>query len=177
MTLGADVELSSGVQCGIFEVSRDRRNRTGSEMAGGLNLCLAFGLLFGLQETSQASDQPPLSAAQSTVVNRKIAALKSPADRHVAQGWSHAKKVAELLCRPAALPVLRKQAADVDRVFLGTDAANSLNLESNRRLTGTGQFRNPEGWRDFAFTCELDPTTGRVISFEPRLPAPTSARD
>ncbi|WP_263416689.1 DUF930 domain-containing protein [Terriglobus albidus] len=102
-------------------------------------------------------------------MNRKIATLKSPVDRHVAQGWNNAKKVAELLCRPAALPVLKKQNAGIDRVFLGTDDPHTLNLESNRRLTGSGEFRTPAGWQDFTFTCELDPTTGKVTSFHTAL--------
>jgi hypothetical protein len=95
--------------------------------------------------------------------------LKSPADRHVAQGWNNAKKVAELLCRPAALSVLKKQNPGVDRVFLGTDDPHTLNLESNRRLTGSGEFRTPKGWQDFTFACGLDPANGKVTSFQPVL--------
>jgi hypothetical protein len=91
--------------------------------------------------------------------------LRSPTDRNVAQGWSNAKKVAEMICRPAALPVLKKQARGADRVFLGTDAPQSLTLESNRRMTGSGQVRTPQGWKDFSFTCNLNPATGKVIAF------------
>jgi hypothetical protein len=108
-----------------------------------------------------------LSAAETTAVNRQIATLKASGDRRMAQGWSNSKKVAELLCRPAALPILKKQTAAVDRVFLGTDDPKTLSLESNSRLTGAGEFRTPKGWTDFTFTCDLDPQTGKVIAFEP----------
>jgi hypothetical protein len=113
--------------------------------------------------------EPDLSAAETTAVNRQIATLKAPGDRLVAQGWSNAKKVSELLCRPAALPVLKKQAAGVDKVFLGADAPETLTLESNHRLVGTGQFRTPQGWTDFKFTCDINPETGKVTAFEPVL--------
>jgi hypothetical protein len=113
--------------------------------------------------------EPDLSAAETTMVNRRIATLKSSGDRRMAEGWSNTKKVAELLCRPASLPVLKKQSTRVDRVFLGTDDPKTLTLENNSRLTGTGQFRTPSGWTDFSFTCDLDPQTGKVTSFQPVL--------
>lgn len=134
-----------------------------------ISLCAL--LLLGLSAVAQtsASKEPELSPSQQAIVNRKIATLKSPVDRHVAEGWSNAKKVAELLCRPTALPVLKKQNAGVDRVFLGTDDPHTLSLESNRRLTGSGEFRTAKGWQDFTFSCELNPATGKVTSFQPVL--------
>jgi hypothetical protein len=111
--------------------------------------------------------EPDLPAAETTAVNRQIATLKASGDRRMAQGWSNTKKVAELLCRPAALPVLKKQTAAVDRVFLGTDDPKTLTLENNSRLAGSGEFRTPKGWTDFTFTCDLDPQTGKVIAFQP----------
>ena len=45
----------------------------------------------------------------------------------------------------------------------------TLTLENNSRVTGTGQFRTPGGWTDFSFTCDLDPQTGKVTSFQPVL--------
>jgi hypothetical protein len=117
------------------------------------------------QAASQS--EPALSPAETAAVNRQIATLHSSVDRSVANGWSNAKKVAETICRPAALPVLKKQTTAVDRVFLGTDDPKTLTLESNSRLTGTGEFRTPKGWTDFTFTCDLDPQTGKVIAFQP----------
>ena len=102
-------------------------------------------------------------------MTRQIATLHSSVDRSVANGWSNAKKVAELICRPAALPVLKKQIPGTDRVFLGTDDPKTLNLESNAKLTGTGSARNPKGWQDFTFTCEINPETGKATSFVPTL--------
>jgi hypothetical protein len=121
--------------------------------------------------TGQAASQiePALSPAESAAVTRQVATLHSSVDRSMANGWSNAKKVAELICRPAALPVLKKQIPGTDRVFLGTDDPRTLSLESNAKLTGTGSARNPKGWQDFTFTCELNPETGKVISFVPVL--------
>ncbi len=113
-----------------------------------------------------SSPDPGLSKAESAIVARQIATLKSPGERHMAQGWSNAKKVAEMICRPAALRSLQHQAAGVDKVFLGTDDPKTLILESNQRLTGTGQYRTPQGWKDISFVCTLDPATGTVSSFQ-----------
>lgn len=114
--------------------------------------------------------EPTLSPAETAVISRQVATLKSSTDRDIATGWSNAKKVAELICRPAALPILKKQIKGADRVFLGTDTPQSLTLESNRRLTGTGQVRTPQGWQDFTFTCNLNPATGKVIDFQKVAP-------
>jgi hypothetical protein len=126
-----------------------------------------LGLLITLCALANAAghSDPALSPAQRSVISRQISSLRSPTDRNVAQGWSNAKKVAEMICRPAALPVLKKQARGADRVFLGTDAPQSLTLENNRRLTGSGQVRTPQGWKNFTFACDLNPTTGKVIAF------------
>lgn len=136
-----------------------------------LRECKALAVLAMLAVMAPAmhAAEPDLSTAETTIVNRRIATLKSSGDRHMAEGWSNTKKVAELLCRPAALPVLKKQSTRVDRVFLGTDDPKTLTLKSNSRLTGTGQFRTPSGWTDFSFTCDLDPQTGKVTSFQPVL--------
>jgi hypothetical protein len=127
-----------------------------------------LALLITLSSFSNAADHSKitLSPAETAVISLQIATLKSSTDRNVAQGWSNAKKVAELICRPVALPLLKKQIKGADRVFLGTDAPQSLTLESNRRLTGSGQVRTPQGWKNFNFTCNLNPTTGKVIDFK-----------
>jgi hypothetical protein len=121
------------------------------------------------QASSAPPAEPALSAAETAAVNRQIATLHSSVDRGVAKSWSNSKKVAETLCRPAALPALKKQLPGVDRVFLGTDDPKTLSLESNQKLTGTGSARSPKGWQDFTFTCELDPATGKATSFVPAL--------
>lgn len=112
------------------------------------------------------SKEPALSAAETEAVNRAIATLHSESDRKVAAEFSNAKKVAEMLCRPAATAYWKKKTPGVDRVFLGTSDPHTLVLESDRRLTGTGQYRTPKGWTDFAFVCSLDPAKGTVTSFE-----------
>ena len=113
-----------------------------------------------------AQAEPALSQAQSAAVAKSIADLKYPEDRRIASGWSAAKKVAEVICRPAALPALQKQVPGADRVFLGTDDPVTLTLASNESLTGIGQVRAEAGWRDFTFTCTLDPKTGKAAGFQ-----------
>ncbi len=108
---------------------------------------------------------PALSPTEVKIVNRKIAALHSAGDRKVAAKWSNAKKVAEVLCRPTATAYWKRKAPGTDRVFLGTSAPETLTLESDRRLTGSGQYRTTDGWTDFRFTCDLDPATGAVTAF------------
>ena len=115
-----------------------------------------------------------LSPPETTAIARQIATLHSSADRSVAKEWSNPKKVAELICRPAALSAIRKQVPGADRVFLGTDEPKTLSLESDAKLTGTGSARNPKGWQDFSFTCEIDPATAKVTSFVPVLTPPTN---
>jgi hypothetical protein len=128
----------------------------------------AFTFFAVMAHTVNASE-PDLSAAETTAVNRQIATLKAPGDRRMASGWSNAKKIAELICRPAALSVLKKQTPGVDRVFLGTDDPQTLTLASNSRLTGSGQFRTTQGWTDFTFTCDVNAETGKVTAFQPVL--------
>ena len=97
----------------------------------------------------------------------------------MANGWSEAKQVAEFICRPAALPVLRRQRRGADRVFLGIDpvADHGLSLESDHLLRGSGSVRTADGWRDFRFTCRLDPDTGKVRRFTPDWPRSASRLD
>ena len=78
--------------------------------------------------------------------------------------WN-AKKVSETMCRPAALRYFRKQFRDADRVFLGDAQSDSLKLESNELLTGTGQVRAGGTWHYFKFSCQLNPRNGRAVSF------------
>ena len=127
----------------------------------------ALLLLIALGAIAQdsAPKEPALSAAEQAIVNRQIASLKLPQERQIANEWSNAKKIAELICRPAALPVLERADKSVDKVFLGTDSPESLTLATDGRLTGSGQYRNSKGWQDISFTCEVTPETGKVKSF------------
>ncbi len=122
-------------------------------------------------QTSTANGAIALSAAETAAIERQIATLHSAAERKMASEWSDAKKVAEMLCRPVALPALKKQITGVDRVFLGTDDPKTLELASNRLLKGVGSARAPQGWQDFAFTCELNPDTGKATSFQAAMTA------
>ncbi len=125
--------------------------------------------LYPTAAQTASQPEPTLSAAETAAISRQIANLHSPVDRSVANSWSNSKKVAELICRPAALPVLKEQIPGTDRIFLGFGNPKTLNLESNAKLTGTGSARNPKGWQDFTFTCEVNPKTGQVTSFVPVL--------
>jgi hypothetical protein len=140
-----------------------------------LRITLAAAVMLATTSTHAApagQSEPALSPAETAAVSRQIATLHSSTDRSMANGWSNAKKVAETICRRAALAVLKKQIPGTDRVFLGTDDPKTLNLESNAKLTGTGSARNPKGWQDFTFTCEVDPETGKATSFTPTLTPP-----
>lgn len=132
-------------------------------------LCLALCLGGGLPAIAAPTAEPALSPAQQKIVARRIATLKSPGERRIAEAWSNAKKVAELICRPTALPVLKRQVRDADKVFLGTSDPATLTLVSNRRLEGVGQVRSGAGWRDLTFVCLLDPATGKTASFQATL--------
>lgn len=109
--------------------------------------------------------EPELSPAQNLAIAKSIAGLKTAEERRLANGWSNAKKVAEVICRPAALPALKKQVPNADRVFLGADDPKTLTLVSTRSLTGVGQVRSGSAWRDFTFTCALMPSSGKVAGF------------
>lgn len=117
----------------------------------------------------QAEDLTP---AQRQTVASAIAALHTAADRHVASEWSDAKKVAETMCRPLALERLRHRDHSIDRVFLGDASAESLTLQGNTRLRGSGQARAGSDWKPFTFTCELDPRSGRASAFDVKWDRP-----
>src|SRR5665213_3346125 len=123
----------------------------------------AAGLLMAFTAVAQTvpRQERALSKAEYSIVARQIATLKSPGERRMAAGWSDAKKMAEMICRPAALRALQKQNRAVDRVFLGTEDPTTLTLESSARLTGTGEYRTPQGWQNISFICEVNPVTAK----------------
>ena len=125
--------------------------------------------------TAVSADVSRLSPAQASVAASRIAALKYPQERALASGWTDAKKVAEFMCRPLAMKVLKRRDKSADRVFLGTDDPGTLNLVSNRSLTGSGQVRTKSGWQTFTFTCGVDPRTGRAVSFQSTPTSPDAA--
>jgi hypothetical protein len=104
-------------------------------------------------------------------VEAQIAMLRAPEERALASEWSDAKKVAEFICRPLATSELQKWNKEADRVFLGTDDPATLELTSNRQLTGSGEVRTGSDWTSFTFTCEVDPQSGKALSFETSLGA------
>ncbi|WP_353642263.1 DUF930 domain-containing protein [Mesorhizobium sp. WSM2239] len=110
-----------------------------------------------------------LSKAQQDVVAAQIAELQTSEERGMASEWSDAKKVAEFICRPLAMSEVKKWNKDADRVFLGTDDPDTLDLPTNRLLTGSGQVRTGNDWTTFTFNCELDAGTGKALSFETSL--------
>lgn len=135
-----------------------------------LTLLLGGALVLGSTSAVSANENTLLSAAQEEVIAQNIEQLQSQADRDVALSWSDAKKVAEFICRPLALDDLQKWNAEANRVFLGTDDPSTLNLESGRMLSGSGEVRTGDGWASFEFSCELNPDTGEALSFETDLP-------
>ena len=140
-------------------------------MTGVMRVLGAAMLLVISPLTAQSATpgEPALSAAQSKAVAKSIAALKRPEERQLASGWSNAKKVAEIICRPAALRTLKKQIPGADRVFLGTNDPATLTLVSNKSLVGTGQVRSGANWTEFSFACQLDPRSGKARSFTAKM--------
>ncbi|MER9576547.1 hypothetical protein NKJ09_18895 [Mesorhizobium sp. M0189] len=141
----------------------DEMPKTTRNLRFSLALGIVSWLLLGSSVPAAAAR---LSPAQASVVTAEIAKLKYPEERALAKGWTDAKKVAEFICRPAAMKALKHRIKGVDRVFLGTDDPSTLQLVSNRRLTGSGQARTGDDWQAFSFSCGLNPQTGKAISFE-----------
>jgi hypothetical protein len=110
--------------------------------------------------------QPKLSRAEQAAIAEQVGKVKPASDREVVKGWSNARKMAEFICRPAALRSLAKQEASVDKVLLGTDDPSTLSLESAGRLKGIGQYRKGDKWTDIDFVCDIDADTGKVSSFQ-----------
>jgi hypothetical protein len=127
---------------------------------------LMFGFCFVGSSTFAAT---VLSKAQQDIVTAQIAELQTSDERAIASEWSDAKKVAEFICRSLAMTELKKWNKDADRVFLGTDDPDTLDLTTNRLLTGSGQVRTGNDWTTFTFNCELDTGTGKALSFETSL--------
>lgn len=154
--------LISPLRCFLRRKGRRMAARTG-KMVQLAALLLATSALH-LAAQTPARTEPALSPAEIAAVNRGIATLHSQAERKMAEEWSNSKKVAEILCRPAATAYWKKTSG-ADRVFLGTSAPETLVLESDRRLTGSGQYRTAKGWTDFRFTCDLNSEKGTVAAF------------
>lgn len=140
-------------------------------MVGAMRALGATMLLMITPLTAQSATpgEPPLSAAQTKVVSKAIAKLERPEERALASSMTNAKKVAEVICRLAALSALKKQIPGADRVFLGTNDPATLTLVSNKSLVGTGQVRSGANWTEFSFACELDPRSGKARSFTAKM--------
>ncbi len=137
-----------------------------------MNTRMLFGLalLTGCLAIGPGLAAAVLSPAEQDAVLAQIAELASPEERALASEWTEAKKVAEFICRPLATSELKNWDKDADRVFLGTDDPATLELASNRQLTGSGEVRTGSDWTSFTFTCELDPESGKATSFQTNLP-------
>lgn len=79
--------------------------------------------------------------------------------------WPESRQVAEFLCRPAALKEIQKTVPQVDRVFLGGENGQGLQLEDAGHLTGEGLYRTGSTWSGFHFECGLSGKDGQVMSF------------
>lgn len=131
-------------------------------LAGAITLGFGFATLSTVAATA-------LSKAQQDVIDVRIAKLRTAEERSIASTWSNAKKVAEFICRPVAMSELKKWNRDADRVFLGSDDPGTLSLTADKLLTGSGQVRTANDWTEFTFNCELDPDTGKALSFTTSL--------
>ncbi|EBN6690074.1 hypothetical protein DX244_25450 [Salmonella enterica] len=128
---------------------------------------------------------PQLTPAQQQHLKQVMdARINNTDDREtILHEWSEVHRVAEFLCRPAALEALQKQDKQADKVFLGDGKNGGLTLQTATRLTGTGQYRaGGTVWKMFSFSCELSPATGEVTDFRydtvrPMAPGPVIMPD
>jgi hypothetical protein len=110
-----------------------------------------------------------LSAAQRAVLRQILLALPDNGIRADILGWSPARQVAELLCRPEGLAALSRLDGygEADGLILLSGPGSVPVLEGNRRLTGQGRIHVPDsGWHAFRYTCGLDPDAGAVAGFQ-----------
>lgn len=130
----------------------------------------------GLQADSswaQAIDPQP-SEAEQRIIQRKIEAVRNQIERSAVENQSLAWKMTTFLCQPAARDILKKMGSD-SRFFLQDDKPDSQVFVSPSLLSGRGQYRKAQHsieWVPFAWTCHLDPQTGKVRRFDV-MPFPT----
>ena len=105
-------------------------------------------------------------------MDKAIAKLSAEEKKMVAE-WPDGKKLAEFFCARAGLAAVKKQERTADRVILGPDdeGVKKFVLTGNTQLSGRGTVRVHGGWKDFAFSCDLDPAKGEVKSFTYKLDA------
>lgn len=136
-------------------------------LAGGVVVLALFNMANAQNVTDPGKSV--LSYRQQQVIRNEFSKIQSPSERQMAMDWSDAKKVSETMCRPAALRYFQRQYKNADRVFLGDTQSDSLKLESNELLTGTGQVRAGVTWHYFTFSCQLNPRNGRAVSFNANI--------
>ncbi len=141
------------------------KNIFSGTLAGMAVLLSTLGPAIAGDTATAAKNGSELSPRQQQAIRNAFSRLDE-GERQMAMEWSDAKKVSETMCRPAALRYFRKQYRETDRVFLGTVKSDSLKLQGNRQLTGTGQFREGYNWHYFTFECQLNPATGYAVSFK-----------
>ncbi|AOM41866.1 hypothetical protein [Xenorhabdus hominickii] len=121
--------------------------------------------LFSASIQAQLSSTP-LSKTQKKYLQQQInEQITDKSALPMVDSWSETKKVAEFICRPLALSVIKQQYKDADKVFLGIDSPNDIRLENSSELIGIGMYRTDDGWNNIKFTCKLD-ANGKAQSFK-----------
>ncbi|CDL84956.1 hypothetical protein [Xenorhabdus szentirmaii] len=120
-------------------------------------------LLSSLAQAQTSSEQ--LSSSQKKYLEKQISeqVTDKSALKDIAS-WPDSKKVAEFICRPFALPAIKKYHRNADKVFLGEVLPDDIELISSSELMGIGTYRTGIDWHDIQFTCKLD-ATGKAHSF------------
>lgn len=120
-------------------------------------------LLITLCPLANAADPPEvmLSPAEAAVISRQVGNLKSSTDANVAMGWSNAKKVAELICRPTALfpPEEADQGSrpGIPWNRCATNPDTRKQSEADRQRAGS----NTSGLAGFYLHLQLEPGDGQ----------------
>ena len=113
-----------------------------------------------------SAQQSALSEAQKAAIHKKSVRM-SATEKQMVDGWSDGKKLAEFFCAEAGLAAIKKQYATANRIFLGPDdeGVKQFVVVGNARLSGRGSVRMVGAWKDFAFSCTLDPDKAVATAF------------
>ncbi|PHM62513.1 hypothetical protein [Xenorhabdus ishibashii] len=134
--------------------------------------CLTYLGIISLLLSAFAQAQVPsqkLSPDQKKYLKQLInKQVTDKSELPTVESWSDTKKVAEFICRPFALSIIKKYHKDADKVFLGVGSEDSIKLNPPSELVGIGMYRADDGWHDIRFSCKLDATgKARIFKFFP----------
>jgi hypothetical protein len=130
-----------------------------------LGIVLAMTAIFVVPPANSAEPKAALSPMVKRRVDAGVAALHLRGERALANAWTPAKQVAEILCSPYALDQWKKKTPPADRIVLGDNTDQSLTLLADDSVEGDGMARTSDGWTEFRFQCHVNAGLGKVDAF------------